>query len=77
MEDSIEVDVIGGGLQPSTLVEEESCDAIMDLFNQAKDHVTSVQRIGKILLAVEIYGHATYKSTLVTQLNGNVFSIQR
>lgn len=44
MGDSIEDDVIDDGLQFSTLVEEETHDVITNLFNQAEDHVTFVQR---------------------------------
>ena len=61
------------GLQLSTLVEEETRDVTMDLLNHTEDHVTSVQRIGKILPTVEVDGHSIYKSTLLSQLNGNFF----
>ncbi len=73
MGDSIEDDVVDDGLQLSTLVEEETRDVITDLLNQAEDHVTSAQATGKILPTVEVDGHSIYKSTLVSQLNGNVF----
>jgi hypothetical protein len=73
MGDSIEDDVVDDGLQLSTLVEEETRDVITDLLNQAEDQVTSVQRTEKILPTVEVDGHSIYKSTLVSQLNGNVF----
>ena len=73
MGDPIEDDVIDDGLQLSTLVEEEARDVVMDLFNQAEDQVTSVQRIGKILATVEVDGHSIYKSTLILQLSGIVF----
>ena len=42
MGDPIEDDVIDDGLQLSTLVEEETLDILMDLFNHAEDQVTSV-----------------------------------
>ena len=73
MGDSIEDDVVDDGLQLSTLVEEETHDVITDLFNQAEDHVTSLQRIRTILPTVEVDGHSMYKSTLVSQLNDNDF----
>ena len=73
MGDSIENDVVDDGLQLSTLVEEDTRDVITDLFNHAEDQVTSVQRIGNILPTIEVDGHSIYKSTLVLQLNGNVF----
>ena len=73
MADSIEDDGVDDGLQLFTLVEEETCDAITDLFNQAEDHVTSVLSIENILPTVEIDGQSIYKSTLVSQVNGNVF----
>jgi hypothetical protein len=37
----IKDDAINDGSQLSTLVEEENCDVITDLVNQAEDHVTS------------------------------------
>ena len=55
MGDSIEDDVIDDGLQLSTLIEEETRDVIMDLFNKVEDQVTSVQRFGKILPTVEVW----------------------
>ena len=73
MGDSIEDDVIDNGLQLSTLVEEETRDVITYSFNQVEDQVTSVQRIGKILPTVEVDGYSIYKSTLVSQFNGNGF----
>ena len=47
--DSIEDDVVGDGLQLSTLVEEDTHDVLMYLLNQAEDCVTSVQITKKIL----------------------------
>ena len=35
--------------------------------------MTSVQRTEKILPTVEVDGHSFYKSTFVSELNGNVF----
>ena len=70
MGDSIEDDVVNDGLQ---LVEEETRDVTTDLFDQVEDQETSVQRIKFFLLTVEVDGHNIYKSTLVLQLNGNVF----
>ncbi len=61
------------GLQLSTLLEEETRDVTMDLLNHTEDHVTSVQRIVKILPTVEVDGHSIYNSTLISQFNSNVF----
>ena len=72
-EDSIVVDVVDNGLQLSTLVGKETCDVKLDLLNQAEDHVTSIHRARKILSTIEVDGHSIYKSTLVLQLNNNIF----
>ena len=69
----IESGVVDDSLQLSTLVEEETHDVKMDLLNKAEDQVISVQGAGKILPTVDVDGHSIYKSTLVSQLNGNIF----
>jgi hypothetical protein len=43
----IKDDAINDGSQLSTLVEEETCDVITDLVNQAEDHVTLGYEAGK------------------------------
>ena len=44
-----------------------------DLLNQTKDQVTVDQGVRKIVSCKEIVGYSVYKSTLVSQLNGDVF----
>jgi hypothetical protein len=60
-------------LQHTILLEEETRDVITELLNRAENQVTLVQGAGKIMPTVEVGGHSIYKSTLVSQLNGNVF----
>ena len=55
------------------LLEEETRDVIMDLLNRAENQVTLVQGARKIVPTLEVGGHSIYKSTLVSELNGNVF----
>jgi hypothetical protein len=73
MKDSIKEEVVDDSLQHTILLEEETRDVITDLHNRAENQVTPVQRAGKIVPTMEFGGHSIYKSTLVSQLNGNVF----
>ena len=69
----IDDDVVDDGLRLSTLVEEETCDVMTDQLNHVENQVTLGHGAGNILPTVEVDGHFIYKSTLVSQLNGNIF----
>jgi hypothetical protein len=73
MGDSVEDNVVNNGLELSTLVEENTCHVIMNLLNQAEDQVSSVHGARNILPTVEVDGHSICKSTLISQLNDNIF----
>ena len=72
MRDSIEDD-IDDSIEHLAALEEETCDAIMDILNCALPQVTMLQSNEKIMPTMEVDGHYIYKSTLVSQLNGNHF----
>ena len=66
-------ELVDDGLQHAVLIEEETRDVITDLLNRAENQVASISASGKIVPTVEVGSHSIYKSTLVSQLNGNVF----
>ena len=68
MGDSIENDVVNGGLQLFTVVEEKSCEVITDVLHQAEDHMTSLQGAKFFLPTIEVDEHSIHKSTLARNL---------
>ena len=72
MRDSIEDD-IDDSVEHLATLEEETRDAITDVLNCALPPVTMLPSNEKITPIVEVDGHCIYKSTLVSQLNGNRF----
>ena len=55
------------------LLEEETCNVIMNIPNLVEEHVRPIHGAWKIVPTIEVGGHCIYKSTLVLQLNGNHF----
>lgn len=73
MRDSIEDDVVDDGGNHFSILEEETRDAVTDLLNHAEVQVQLTAAANKIQPTVQVDGHCIYKSTLVSQLNGNSF----
>jgi len=73
MMDTIEGSIDEDGAKHSATLEEETRNAIMDLFNRDEVQVSTIQTDEKIKPTVEVDDHCIYKSTLVSQLNGNNF----
>ena len=69
----VEDEIVDDGLDPEAVVADEARDAIADVLNSAEPQVSTRVAPPKVLPFVEYAGHKIYKSTLVSQLNGNPF----
>ena len=69
----VEDEIVDDGLDPEAVVADEARDALADVLNNAEIQVSSRVAPLKVLPFVEYAGHKIYKSTLVSQLNGNPF----
>lgn len=73
MRDSVDDDLIDDAAEESAMLEQETRDVITDVLNRAETQVPVSENEEKIKGTVELEGHTIYKSTLVSQLNGNNF----
>ena len=72
-EAALENDVFDDGLNATTVIEGEVRDAISDMLGSHEDQPRSIPCFSQVHPTVQFSGHIIYKSTLVSQLNGNPF----
>ena len=73
MQDFVEEDIEDDEPNHLARLQEEARDAMTEVLNSAKVQILENQGGPKIQPTVEVDGHCIFKSTLVSQLNGNNF----
>jgi len=75
MRDTIEDASLDDAENHLAVVQEETRDAITDLLNSRLAQVTSIESGSNVKIepTVQTEGHCVYKSTIVSELNGNSF----
>lgn len=71
--EELEDEIIDDGLDAQAVLEDETRDAVADVLNAHENQVSSRAAPPKIVPIVEYAGYTIFKSTLVSQLNGNPF----
>ena len=71
--EELEDELVSDGLDSQCVLEDKTRDAEADLLSSHKNQVSALVAPSKILPVVEYGGHTIFKSTLVSQLNGNLF----
>ena len=72
-EATLKNDVFNDGLNATIVIEGEVRDAIFDMLGSHEDQPQSIPCPSQVHPIVQFSGHIIYKSTLVSQLNGNGF----
>ena len=68
-----EEELVDDRVPPLTVLESETRDIISEMLSTHKEHLQSIPVPLKIESFVEFDGHKIFKSTLIGQLNGNLF----
>ena len=71
--DELEGNFEGGGVEDLTILEEETRQVVIEMVDSMELQVMSQTSSPNIVPIVTYEGHTIYKSTLVSQLNGNPF----
>lgn len=73
MKDCIGDDGVDDGENHLAMLDDETQNAMMDLLNRIEVLVLQIQNIEKVQPTIKVDGHCIYKSSLVSQFNGNNF----
>lgn len=73
LEDVLEDEVLDDGLDSLALLEDKTRDVLNEMLNSQEMQVSTLVTLDRIVPVVEFGGCQIFKSTLVSQLNGNPF----